>query len=405
MLTTDIHYSQIRLSNCMKKYLLSIAAILLAATTIAQSTITRQKIALFVPLYLDSAFDATTLEYRYGKQFPKYISPGLEFYEGAQLALDSLEKEGVPLEVTVYDTRSGKTLSQLANEKSFAGTNLIIAHVANYNEVNTLASIAEEKKIPFINANLPNDGGVTQNPYLIVLNSTLRTHCQGIYRYLQKNFATARIVAFQKNGNQETILKSYFTEFAKSTMTALPKIRFVTLESDFTPQQLSTYLDSNETTICIGASLDEVFAKNLSQQLATVNKLYPSQLIGMPTWDVIPFDKKEYMGLEICYSTPFYMDKTNKVSVGITNHFKTALYQRPSDLVFRGYECFYHFGKLLAEQGVNLASGIGEKKYKVFDELDIQPVFLGKPTQEIDYFENKKLYFVKKVNGEIKGIY
>lgn len=389
----------------MKKYLLSIAAVFLAATTIAQSTVKRQKIALFVPLYLDSAFDTGTSAYRYGKQFPKYISPGLEFYEGAQLALDSLEKEGVPLEVTVYDTRSGKTLPQLVTERSFADTDLIIAHVATYNEVNALARIAEEKRIPFINANLPNDGGVTQNPYLVVLNSTLRTHCQGIYRYLQKNYMTARIVAFQKNGNQENILKSYFTDFARNTTGVVPKIQFVTLEAGFSTEQVLPHLDSTEVTICIGASLDEIFAKNLSQQLAAVNKLYPSQLIGMPTWDNIPFDKKEYIGMEIWYTTPFYIDKTNKLSAAITNHFKTVLYQRPSDMVFRGYECFYRFGKLLAEQGSNLSFGIGEKKYRVFDDLDIQPVFLGKPNQEIDYFENKKLYFIKKLNGEIKGAY
>ena len=378
---------------------------LLAAISYSQAQFKRHKIALFVPLYLDSAFDANTHEYRYDKQFPKYISPGLEFYEGAQLALDSLEKEGVPLEVTVYDTRNGKTLYQLANENSFAGTDLIIAYVANYNEVNTIARIAEEKRIPFINANLPNDGGVTQNPYLVILNSTLRTHCQGIYRYLQKNYMTARIVAFQKNGSQENILKSYFTDFAKNTTGVFPKITFVTLGADFTTQQLTSHLDSTEVTICVGASLDETFARNLSEQLATVNKLYPSLLIGMPTWDAIPFDKKEYAGLEIYYSTPFYTDKNNKLTAAIINHFKTTLYQRPSDMVFRGYECLYRFGKLLAEQGANLSSGIGEKKYRVFDDLDIQPVFLGKPNQEIDYFENKKLYFVKKLNGEVKGVY
>ena len=389
----------------MKKYLLSIAVFIVAFHTYGQHAPNRYKIALFVPLYLDSAFDANTHDYRYDKQFPKYISAGLEFYEGAQLALDSLEKEGIPLEVTVYDTRSSKNISQLASEQSFAGTDLVIAHVANYNEVSLLARIAEEKKIPFINANLPNDGGVAQNPYLVILNSTLRTHCQGIYRFLQKNYPTARIIAFQKNGNLENILRAYFTDFAKSTTAVLPKIQFITLENNFTSGQLIDHLDSNEVTICLGASLDEGFAKELAQQLVLINDRYPCRLIGMPTWDVIAFDKKEYTGLEILYSTPFYVDKANKISAGITSYFKAALYQRPSDMVFRGYECFYRFGKLLAEQGANLSSGIGEKKYKVFDDLDIQPVFLGKPSQGIDYFENKKLYFVKKINGEVKAVY
>ena len=57
-------------------------------------------IAIFLPLYLDSAFDATG-NYRFDKNFPKFLSPGLEFYEGAQLALDSLKKEGLKLEISL----------------------------------------------------------------------------------------------------------------------------------------------------------------------------------------------------------------------------------------------------------------------------------------------------------------
>src|ERR1700749_929040 len=48
--------------------------------------------AVFIPLYLDSAYDGNN-NYRYDKTFPKFINPGLEFYEGVKLALDSLQQE------------------------------------------------------------------------------------------------------------------------------------------------------------------------------------------------------------------------------------------------------------------------------------------------------------------------
>src|SRR5436309_8681870 len=94
----------------IKFFLLPIAHCLLSISSFAQ--IPKQKIAIFSPLYLDSAFDAGN-NYRHGMNFPKYINPGLEFYEGAQLALDSMTKENLPLEVYVFDTRSAlKTLQQ-----------------------------------------------------------------------------------------------------------------------------------------------------------------------------------------------------------------------------------------------------------------------------------------------------
>ena len=37
-------------------------------------------------------------------------------------------------------------------------------------------------------------------------------------------------------------------------------------------------------------------------------------------------------------------------------------------------------------------------------EFDIQPV-INRATMTLDYFENKKLYFVKKLDGVVKAVY
>ena len=369
------------------------------------SSYRRYKIAVLAPLYLDSAFDVIE-EYRYGKTFPKFLNPGLEFYEGVQLAADSLNRIGAPLDIHIFDTRApNSSVSGIFQKPELSNVDLIIGHVSN-NEIRVLADIAKSRNIPFINANIPNDGGVTNNPSLVILNSTLRTHCQAIYRFLQKNYTTSSVVVFTRKGVQEDLLRKYFTDIERTTASAPLRLRFITLNNDFTPRQLLPYLDSTRVTMCMVTSLNEQFAKQLSQQLALLNKTYPTQVMGMPTWDVIKdFQKKEYKGLEIFYSTAFSPVKTDKVSTGITNYFKNSMYSRPSDMVFRGYECLMRFGKLLLYHGPNLSSSIGEKKYKVFTDFDIQPVFLNKQSPTLDYFENRKLYFVKLVDGAIRGVY
>src|SRR5688572_3355660 len=75
------------------------------------STVKHRKIAVLAPLYLDSAFDAGG-NYRYGKALPKFIAPGLEFYQGVQMAIDSLQSQGVKLDINIFDTRSGKSALQ-----------------------------------------------------------------------------------------------------------------------------------------------------------------------------------------------------------------------------------------------------------------------------------------------------
>src|SRR5438552_15661222 len=109
----------------IKLFLLPIVYCLLSVSSFAQNL--KHKIAIFTPLYLDSAFDNLS-NYRYEKQFPKFINPGLEFYEGAQLALDTLAKEGAPLEVFIYDTRSKESLAQQLQKVSSDSVELILAY-------------------------------------------------------------------------------------------------------------------------------------------------------------------------------------------------------------------------------------------------------------------------------------
>jgi hypothetical protein len=358
----------------------------------------RLKLAIFAPLYLDSAFDASG-NYRYDKNFPKFMSAGLEFYEGAQLALDTMAKEHVRLDVQIYDTRNAReSLQQMLDDSSMAHVGLIIGQMSNTGELQQLAAAAQKKNIPFIDANYPNDGGITNNPSLVILNSTLRTHCEGIYRYLQRNYATKSLVFFRKNGAQEDRLKGYFTELDKKTNGVPLKINYVTLNDNFSTADVAAALDSMRLTVCIAGSLDDAFGTRLCQLLAGM-KSYQTKVIGMPTWDNLDWTKPEYAGEEIVYTTPFYINPQDTLVKSIQQLYKTRWYVRPSDMVFRGYETVYRFGHLLVLHGGNLSGSIGENKFKVFTDFDILPVFLSRQTMTLDYFENKKLYFIKNLDG------
>jgi hypothetical protein len=363
----------------------------------------KHKIALFAPLYLDSAFDATN-EYRYAKNnFPKFINPGLEFYEGAQLALDSLGKEGAPLEVFVYDTRSAsESLEQQLGRWELKDVELLIAHCSG-NEVRLFSEFALTKNIPFINTTIPNDAGITNNPFFVILNPTLRTQCEGIYRYIQKYYATGPVIVFRRQGNADDMIKAIFDDYSQLTPTAPLKMKYVSLNDSFTVNQLQTYLDSNRRTLCLAGSLDINFGKRLAQHLASISKKYPTVVMGMPTWESISREliKPEFKGIEIIYSTPFHHAKTDPVSTGITNYFTNEMYARPSDMVFRGYEVTWKFSKLLLQYGKDLSSNLANKQNQVFTEYDIQPV-INRNTMTLEYFENKKLYFLKWFDGTLR---
>ena len=372
--------------------------------TTAQTDSTRQQIAIFTPLYLDSAFDQAG-NYRYdNKTFPKQAGPGLAFWEGAELAIDSLKKEGIKLDIHVYDTKvPPQQIDSLLVSEAFKSTDLIIGQVTP-TEIVKLANAAAALDIPFINANMPIDAGITNNPHYVILNPTLITHCNGIYRFLQKNYSLQEIIVFRKKGVTEDRLRGYFAEFEKSTSVKL-KLKYIMLDGIITPDKLSVYLNSEKPNVCLVGSLDTAFGRTLCQSLALLSTAgSPNVVIGMPNWDQIDFEKSQYKNLEIIYSTSFYVAPTIKLAATVTENFKTTFYSRPSDMVFRGYESLYHFGHLLHLYGKNMGSSLSDKKHMLFGDFDIQPV-INKTTMTHDYYENKKLYFVKKVDGVIKTVY
>lgn len=360
-------------------------------------------IALFAPLFLDSAYNAQQ-EFRYKNPLPSFFNPGLDFWEGAQMAIDSMRKEGLQFELSVYDTRSAsQSLLQILQKPEMRQMDLLIGHV-NSTEARLLAEAGKQLHIPFINANLPNDAGVTDNPDYIILNATLLTHCEGIYKFMQKNFALSPIVMFSKKGAQEDRLMSYLDSAAAATAAVPLTIHPVLLNDQFTAADLSKHLDSNTTVVCLAGSLDLGFAQRLAMQLASLSKNYHSIIIGMPTWDLIDFDKPYYKGTEIIYSTPFFYAPSNQLVDNFTHRFRDTYYANPSDMVFRGYETLYHFAHLLLLHKGPEALSMNENKFKLITDFNIQPV-LSRPGFRLEYFENKKLYFVKKVDGQYQTTY
>ncbi|HVF95837.1 MAG TPA: hypothetical protein VM871_00865 [Flavisolibacter sp.] len=381
----------------MKKYILFFSFITVAALAFAQPPV-RHKIAVFAPLYLDSAFNYSG-SYRFNKTFPKFLNPGIEFYQGVQLALDSLQKQGAPLEVFIYDTKSGTTsLAQRLQSPELSGVEMFIAQ-SSAPETKLLADAALSRKIPFVSATLPNDAGTAANPYFVMLNTTLQGHIEGMYKLLQRSYALDNIVVFRKPGVQEDAIKSNLLDFGRITASVPLKIKIVDVGTDFTPQALIPHLDSTRRNVIIAGSMEEYFGTKLAATLAPLSKKYSSMLIGMPTWDNVNFNKSEFKGVDVVYSTPFFYNRLTPLESRLAADFEKNIGSRPTDVYFRGYETVMRFALLLLDTKKDVASNLTRKGNAIFTRFDIQPVFKDKTAMTLDYFENKNVYFVRVSNG------
>jgi hypothetical protein len=227
----------------------------------------------------------------------------------------------------------------------------------------------------------------------------LRTHCEGIYQYLQKYHSQDKIILFRRNGAQESQIRDYFTDVAKTTTAAPLRIEFADIGNSFDVANIANFLDSTKRNVCIAGSLDENFGNNLLQHLSSLSRSYPLTIVGMPTWDAFNLTKTDFKNAEIVYTTPFNYNRSGGLSGRLNSLFEENINSRPTDMFFRGYETMLRFGLLLLDTKKDIASNLTRKGNFVFTQFDIQPVFLNKSTMALDYFENKKLYFIKYSNG------
>jgi hypothetical protein len=206
-------------------------------------------------------------------------------------------------------------------------------------------------------------------------------------------------------------LRNYFSEIEKTTASVPLRMKYINGDNNEELSKMTASMDSNSKTVILVGSLDENFGKAICAKLGPLSKSYPMKILGMPTWDAInDFNAPAYTDLEIYYTTPFYINPADSLVMSIQQNYKTRFYSRPSDMVYRGYETTLHFGQLLEAHNGQLDGSIGERKFKVFNDFDIQPVFTNTGSQAgqaptLQYLENKKFYFIKKVNGNVVAVY
>ena len=366
------------------------------------TTLSPVRIAVLAPLNLDSAFNGYEYELSNTK-ISQFFLEGLEFYNGVKLAIDTLQKENANIEVWIYDThKRGQSMQQLVSEMQRLNFSLVIASFTSLNEQEYISDFSGKNSIPVISETYPTDAYLNYNPFFVMVNPTWKTHIDAIYKYLDSNYNRQKIVYFTRNGPLENAITKEFTSLNKNR-----NLNFSTiiLDDNFSDDDVLKHLDSTKQNIVVCGTLNENFGRQLIKTLNDNGDSYSTIVTGMPTWSGM----SETIGstsekIQIIISTSYNYLRSTATLNSLTEEYKTNFYARPSDMVFKGFESMYHFTKLLLKYPDNFINNISDTSYTVCNDYDFVPIRLSKTSFIPDYLENKKIYFIKIVNGEIQSI-
>jgi hypothetical protein len=311
-----------------------------------------------------------------------------------------LQKENANIEVWIYDThRANQSMQQLIDEMQPLNFSLIITSISTSTEQKIISEFSARNSIPVISATFPNDLNLENNPFFIMINPTWKTHVDAIYDYLLKNYKGRKITLFTRRGSLEDKIAE---ELQKINAKGPINFSKVILSENFSDYDVLNHLDSTTQNIIVCGSLYEYFGQALIKTLDANGDTYSSVVVGMPTWNGMNgttgtgSDK-----IQIVITTPYNYIRGGQFLDAVSNNYKALYYSRPSDMVYKGYETMYHFTKLLLANQATFINKVSDGSYKVSSDYNFVPVRLSQTSFVPDYLENKKLYFIKIINGRV----
>jgi ABC-type branched-subunit amino acid transport system substrate-binding protein len=383
----------------MNKFLLILVFLTGFHASKAQFSKRTIKVGLLTSFYLDQHFtDSFTL--KSPKDFPRLAVPGLEFYEGASLAIDSLNKNGISVKMQVFDLQSQNgNINRLIQNATFEQFDMIIAQTSGA-EINQLAQVAKEIKIPFINATHPNDRGIRDNPYYLIANPTLNAHLEFLQQQIANKWSSANVIWIRRQNAVDNKLEESFKEI--NGKKGSKKITFTTFSAGDLPsiQEISPLIDTTKTNVFIAGSLDDKFGASLVNSLNSYPKKGLLNVVGMPNWENLKdIQLPKFAGLPIYFSSPFYISPTNSWAKEMDELFKNNIYTKASLSAFKGFELIFYFTSLFSKHGRIYLGDPADTMFTPLNDLDFKPIKTKGPEGPIDYYENKKLYLLRRLNG------
>jgi LysM repeat protein/ABC-type branched-subunit amino acid transport system substrate-binding protein len=133
----------------------------------------------------------------------------LEMYMGIELALDSMRKKGLNLEVFVYDTRNDSlTVANLLAKDELKTADLIIGPVFP-DRINQVARFAKANQIRMVCPVPAPNKIIFNNPYVTKAMSSTPTQVEQMAQFVAKTYATENIILMRNvTGNDVQLYKS-----------------------------------------------------------------------------------------------------------------------------------------------------------------------------------------------------
>lgn len=319
-----------------------------------------------------------------------------EFYEGFLIAVDSLKKQGVSMDIYTFDTNgTTSTINSILSQKTMEDMDIIFG-VASGETIKPLAQFAEKHQIRLVIPFTPKVEQVFNNPMIYQVNTPQSYLYSEVYEHFIRKFKNNNVIFLDDgSGDREK------AEFIKGLKAELKdnKVKFTQLQlgNEIDPNKVIAAMDTTAQTIFIPTSGKNTALTRLLPHLSMVRREHPHfdmHLFGYPEWQTYTQDHlASFYELDTYFYSSFYTNNLFPAAINFTHTYR-HWYSKDMSNTFPkygmlGFDIGYFFMKGLAQEGNELESNL--------NRIEVVPIQTGFKFERVNNwggFINRKVFFV-----------
>jgi LysM repeat protein/ABC-type branched-subunit amino acid transport system substrate-binding protein len=278
----------------------------------------------------------------------------IHFYEGALLAVGSLQQLGVKVRLTVIDTEQrGSVIRNMLSSGKYNDADLIVGPIypAEQKEV---AAFAEQMQIPMISPLSPSDEITRLNPWIFQVNPTREIVTTLTANHILDSYSQDNLLIL-RTGAQDSFLETELHRLAGEKFENANNVRTNIPVYDFKRSRIEglvQYLVPDKTNVIILSATNEADVSVAVSNIHTLAPVYDIRLIGSNRFHQYESINQEYFhDGQLEFLAPYWPDYKSDVARLFIQNFRDYFKTEPNQYSIQGYDVTYFFGKAVADYG------------------------------------------------------
>lgn len=290
----------------------------------------------------------------------------LDFYEGALLAIDTLRKQNISVELYVFDTKNDTaSIIKTLEKEELKQVDLIIG-TFYHQYLDFVSDFGKKYNIPVVSPLNSKNSFIDSNHNTFTYIPDFQIQTEMFSNIIASKYSDNNIICVHKNKADELdILKTFKSVLLKDSLTK----KTLYTEINYTAKGFAGVENlckpDNENIIFV-PSTDQAFVTDLITKLSGKCAKTPITLIGLPVWRKYDNIELEYLHkLKFHSFTNAYVNYNDSITKNMIKEYRFMFKAEPSNpYSFIGYDIVNLFTKAINNYDKNFLSCINSVNYK-----------------------------------------